>query len=113
MRRQVRRPVVPGPAVDRHPADVGGQQTGEDPHERGLARAVGSEQREHLAVGDLEGRVDGQRAALDPDVDVKAHSAAPERPSQRSRSSRSVASETTSRTSDRTIAASGSRCSAR
>ena len=70
-----RRPrVVPSTA---DPAGVGRQQTGEDPHQRGLARAVGAEQREHLAVGDLEGGLDGQRAALDPDVDVEAHSAAP------------------------------------
>ena len=50
----VRGPVGDVEAVDRRAAGVGGQQGGQDPHDRGLARSVGAEQGEDAAPGDLE-----------------------------------------------------------
>ena len=104
--------VVPRLAADGDPAVVGRQQAGEHAQQRGLAGAVGPEDGEHLAV--LDGQVQLHREAAAPHGDRggEAHAAAA-RPSQRSRSSRRVARDTTSRMRDSTIAASGSRCSAR
>src|SRR5690606_39029067 len=74
----------------------------------GLARAVGPEQRHHLAVGDLDLHLERQRSLGEGEV-CPQH----QRPSQRSRSGTMTARETATSTTDRASAASRSDSRAR
>ena len=82
-------------------------QTGEYPQDRRLPRTVRTEQRDHLAAGHLELRVQPEAVALQADAGHEAH------PSHRSRNVTRIATETASSTRLSTIAASGSDSRAR
>ena len=87
--------------VDGHPAGGGPDQAGQHPEERRLAGAVGAEQREGLTVGDLDGRLDVADGVgeLDHDGHIEL------RPC---RAKPMTTTATTSSTSARATAASGS-----
>ena len=102
--------VVEDPPVEHHPALVGRQQPGQDPQQRGLAGAVGPEQRRRPARAGPRARrrVRGCRAGPGPGRSGPARQrSGQDTPSHRSRRPTRTASDTSSSTRLRTIAVSG------
>ncbi len=65
-------------SLPRHRPAIGLEDAEDDPHRRGLARAVRSEEAEHLAAGDFEGESverNGRAESLVEMVDEQAHGA--------------------------------------
>jgi len=107
-----------GGVADDETADPDGpgcqrQQPRDGRNQRGLAGAVGTDERQRSTGHRVECGADEEPIALDGSVDPErlAHPRTPG--SQRSRSPSSTARDTTSSSSARAIAASGSLCSAR